>query len=101
MDNESSRQPPTLQRPLSAREGSEQLGYSAKTILRLVRDDPEVLRLPGSGGLGKRTYTSVRIPPSVVERLRLRLTAPASPPKVLKGLAKGREPRIIKLRDLR
>lgn len=52
----------------------ELLGYSSSTIINLFSKEPGVLRLTTPSD--RRTYTTMSIPESVVERVRSKLMAP-------------------------
>jgi hypothetical protein len=61
---------------------------SEKVIRRLVKDAPEVMRLYGTGllmGTAKRAHVTLRIPESVVLRIREQLTQPLPKPAVSIG----------------
>jgi hypothetical protein len=56
---------------------------SEKVIRRLVRDEPDVMKLYGPGllmGTAKRGHVTLRIPVSVVIRIREQLTRPVPKP---------------------
>jgi hypothetical protein len=56
---------------------------SEKVIRRLVKDDPDVMKLYGPGllmGTAKRVHVTLRIPESVVIRIREQLTKPVPKP---------------------
>lgn len=79
----------------SVQEVRKRLGWSEKTIRRLLKDDPDVQRLPGPGvfgGTAKRSYVTLMIPQSSINRVRERLTQPA--PKPVQTV--GRAPRPIR-----
>ena len=70
-------------RYFSVQEVRAKIGWSEKTIRRLLKDDPDVQRLPGPGvfdGTAKRFYVTLMIPQSSIDRVRELLTQPAPKP---------------------
>ena len=65
----------------TVQELAEEWKFSEKVVRRLVKDDPDVMKLSGPGlltGTAKRAYVTLRIPESVKIRIREQLTKPAS-----------------------
>ena len=48
---------------------AKRLNLSIDTVIRLVRDEPGVFQLPQRSSLRKRSYTTLRIPDFVLERV--------------------------------
>jgi hypothetical protein len=64
-----------LERHYSAQEIAEMWHLSPTTIIRLFRDEPGVVKIGKSPSRrGRRSYTTLRIPESVVQRVHRRLT---------------------------
>jgi hypothetical protein len=65
----------TLEQHYRATQIADRWNLSPDTIRDLFADEPGVLKIERPETMHKRGYTSLRIPESVVERVRLRLAA--------------------------
>ena len=65
--------PGPAERHYAPAEVAELWHLDVETIRRLFRDEPGVLVLQGPFKKGKRPYTTIRIPQSVLERVHKRL----------------------------
>jgi hypothetical protein len=64
-----------LERHYTVQEIGEAWQLSGTTVARLFRDEPGVLKIGrGPSRRGRRSYTTLRIPQSVVDRVHRRLT---------------------------
>lgn len=66
---------------------------SVKTIRRLIKDDPDTLKVVGPGiyaGTAKRSHVTLRIPESTLSRIRERLTNAPIPVATIK------KPRMVR-----
>jgi len=54
-------------------EVAEQLGFSRRTVGRLLENEPGIVRLQRPETMNKRKYVSVRVPRAVLVRLRSKL----------------------------
>jgi hypothetical protein len=57
-----------LERHLTAHEVGKLWGFSEDVIRRLFKDYPGVLKVSSPGRRGKRSYVSIRIPESIVQK---------------------------------
>jgi hypothetical protein len=66
---------------------------SVKTVRRLVKDDPDTMKLVGPGiyaGTAKRSHITLRIPESTLSRMQERLTNAPTPVATIK------KPRMVR-----
>jgi hypothetical protein len=61
---------PALEPLLTPAEIAAAWRLDVSTVRRLFQDQPNVLKLAGKGKRGARSYTTLRIPLSVVEQFR-------------------------------
>ncbi len=60
---------PALEPHYSPKEVAEAWGLNERTIRDLFRDEPGVLKIGQTGRRGRRDYTTLRIPESVLNRM--------------------------------
>ena len=82
----------------TAKELSERFGYSDGTWRKLVKNDPDVLKMQGQGIFtGKRSYTTYSVPESVAIRIYKRLKQAPMEARV----EKRRPLLVVKLKNIR
>jgi AraC-like DNA-binding protein len=66
-------EPISIEKHYSIKEVAERWGLSENTVRDLFRDEADVMRIDRPKTRGKRAYSTLRIPASVVQRVHRRM----------------------------